>query len=309
MKRYALLGAAGYIAPRHLKAIKDTGGTLIAAMDPSDSVGVLDRFFPDARFFTEFERFDRFLDKIHRKGEPIEYLTICSPNYLHDAHIRYALRYGAHAICEKPMVVNSWNLDGLLEAEEQASHKVHGILQLRLHSAVQQLKLETKADAECSDVDLTYVTSRGRWYDASWKGDESKSGGIATNIGIHFFDMLHWIFGDLVACEVHLNTKRKMAGYLRLERARVRWFLSIDGEDLPKETRDAGQSTYRNISINGDEFDLSHGFSDLHTASYEAILRGEGFGIGEMRAALHTVGVLRKAAVTEAGSVHPLLVP
>jgi len=310
---FALIGAAGYIAPRHMQAVKDTGSRLIAAMDPSDSVGVIDSYFPEASFFTEFERFDRHLDKLlrQRSKEAADYIAICSPNYLHDSHMRFALRAGADAICEKPLVLNPWNIDGLLEIEETSGRKVNTILQLRVHPAIMALRERVKHEAAAGrkhDVDLTYITSRGLWYLHSWKGDVKKSGGIATNIGVHFFDMLHFIFGGLQDNIVHLNDAVRAGGYLEYERARVRWFLSVDADDLPAAQQAAGQRTFRSITMDGEEIEFSGGFTDLHTRSYERILAGEGFGLEENRCAISTVATIRTAApVASRGECHPLV--
>ena len=298
MKRFALIGAAGYIAPRHMKAIKDTGNTLTAALDKCDSVGIIDSYFPDADFFTEFERFDRHIDKLRRKGEGIDYVSICSPNYLHDAHIRFALRNGADAICEKPLVLNPWNLDALQEVERETGKKVYNILQLRVHPEIVKLKniveREYKKKESKYKIDLSYITSRGRWYFVSWKGDINKSGGVATNIGIHFFDMLIWIFGNVKHYEVHYSEPlKKMAGYLELEKAEVRWFLSVDSKDLPEVAVREGKRTYRSITLEGKEIEFSGGFTDLHTVVYQKILRGEGFGIEDARPSIELVYMLR----------------
>ena len=306
-RRFALLGAAGYIAPRHLKAIKETGNELVAAMDPSDSVGIIDSFFPRADFFTEFERFDRHMDKLRRRGEPVDYVSICSPNYLHDAHIRFALRNHATAIAEKPVVVNPWNLDALEVLERESGTRIHTILQLRLHPVMIALReaCETARDTN-ADVDLTYITSRGKWYYYSWKGDIAKSGGIVTNIGVHFFDVLAWIFGSQVQSVVHLNRPDCTAGILQLERARVRWFLSINGDHLPPAIKAAGQRTYRSIQVAGKEVEFSEGFTDLHTRSYEEILAGRGFGIGDARAAIEMAHGIRTAETSPLeGDFHP----
>lgn len=312
MKRFALIGAAGYIAPRHMKAIKDTGNELLAAMDPNDSVGVIDSYFPDADFFTEFERFDRHIDKIRRRnsGRAVDFVSICSPNYLHDAHMRFALRSGADAICEKPLVLNPWNIDGLREMEDDTGNRINTILQLRLHPAITRLREEvsmSRQDRKC-EVDLTYITSRGHWYLHSWKGVEDKSGGIATNIGVHFFDMLHFVFGALQENVIHLNTPTKAAGYVEYERARVRWFLSVDYQDVPQAQREAGQRTYRSITVDGEEIEFSGGFTDLHTRSYEEILNGKGFGLEENRVAIETVAKIRTAIVEpKKGESHPFV--
>lgn len=313
MSNFALIGAAGFIAPRHMAAIQATGHQLVAALDPSDSVGVIDSYFPDSAFFTEFERFDRHIDKLQRgrAGERVDYVSICSPNYLHDAHVRFALRSGADAICEKPLVLNPWNIDGLAEAEERTGRRVHTILQLRLHPAIVALREKVAseaADAAKHEVDLTYVTGRGRWYLHSWKGDEKKSGGIATNIGIHFFDMLHFVFGELQESRVHLNEPTRAAGYLEHERARVRWFLSVEIGDIPEAQRSEGQRTYRSITVDGDEVEFSGGFTDLHTRSYEEILANRGFGLEDSRHAVEAVAAIRNA--TPRGSTadaHPFV--
>jgi len=312
MKNFALIGAAGYIAPRHMKAIKDTGNNLVAALDPNDSVGIIDSHFPDAEFFTEFERFDRHIDKMHRSGDSrrIDYVSICSPNYLHDSHMRFALRSGADAICEKPLVLNPWNIDGLQEIERDTGHKVNTILQLRVHPSIVALreKVQSQKKDTKHEVDLTYITSRGHWYLQSWKGDLKKSGGIATNIGVHFFDMLHFIFGDLQQNVVHHAADTKAAGYLEYEHARVRWFLSVNIEDVPAAQREAGQRTYRSITVDGDEIEFSGGFTDLHTRSYEEILAGRGYGLEANRTAISTVAAIRTAKVAPlTGNYHPFL--
>mgnify|MGYP001637295214 CR=1 FL=1 len=313
MKKFALIGASGYIAPRHMQAIKATGNVLVAAVDPNDSVGIIDSHFPDAHFFTEFERFDRHIDKLSRAkaGEAVDYMSICSPNYLHDSHMRFALRSGADAICEKPLVLNSWNIDGLLDIERDTGRKVNTILQLRVHPAIIELRekvLKNKDKKNKYDVDLTYITSRGNWYHQSWKGDVKKSGGIATNIGVHFFDMLHFIFGDLQHSVVHTRTDSKAAGFLEYENARVRWFLSIDVEDVPQAAQEKGMRTFRSITVDGEEIEFSGGFTDLHTRSYEEILAGRGFGLEENRTAISTVQAIRTADLaTLQGDYHPFL--
>lgn len=312
MTDFALIGAAGYIAPRHMQAIKATGNRLVCAMDPSDSVGVIDSYFPDSSFFTEFERFDRHVDKLQRglEGERIDYVSICSPNYLHDAHIRFALRSGADCICEKPLVLNPWNIDGLMEIEEVTGRKVNTILQLRVHPAIMALRERVRAEARDTkhEVDLTYITSRGRWYLHSWKGDVKKSGGIATNIGVHFFDMLHFIFGDLQDNKVHLNEDTRAGGYLEYDRARVRWFLSVDSSDVPEAQAASGQRTFRSITIDGEEIEFSGGFTDLHTVSYEKILAGEGFGLEANRCAIGTVADIRNGKpLPLTGDYHPFV--
>lgn len=307
-KRFALIGAAGYIAPRHMKAIKETGNDLIAALDPNDSVGIIDSYFPQADFFTEFERFDRHLDKLKRKGKEIDYVSICSPNYLHDAHMRFALRSGANAICEKPLVLNPWNVDSLIEIEKEAGKNIYTILQLRLHPAVIELKKKIESSPDkVWDIDLTYLTSRGHWYYTSWKGDLSKSGGISTNIGIHFFDMLTWIFGDVKRNIVHINSHDRSSGFLELENANVRWFLSINSELLPEEVKKHGKTTYRSLKIGDEEFEFSGGFTDLHTMSYEQILSGNGFRIEEAKKAIDIVYNIRNQQPTALeGEYHPL---
>lgn len=312
MKNFALIGAAGYIAPRHMQAIKATGNQLVAAMDPNDSVGIIDSHFPDADFFTEFERFDRHVDKLRRAGsdKKIDYFSICSPNYLHDSHMRFALRSGADAICEKPLVLNPWNIDGLLEMERETGQKVNTILQLRVHPAIIALREKVQKEKRSTkhEVDLTYITSRGHWYLQSWKGDVKKSGGIATNIGVHFFDMLHFIFGGLQENKVHHVSDTKSAGYLEYENARVRWFLSVDFEDVPASQREAGQRTYRSITVDGDEIEFSGGFTDLHNRSYDEILAGRGFGLEENRVAIQTVASIRNAIpLGLTGDFHPFL--
>ncbi len=312
MKNFALIGAAGYIAPRHMIAIKETGNELVAALDPNDSVGIIDSHFPTADFFTEFERFDRHLDKLRRAGDSkrVDYVSICSPNYLHDSHMRFALRSGADAICEKPLVLNPWNIDGLQDIERDTGRKVNTILQLRVHPAIMALreKVQKEKKATKHEVDLTYITSRGHWYLQSWKGDLKKSGGIATNIGVHFFAMLHFIFGALQENIVHKSEDTKAAGYLEYEHARVRWFLSVDVEDVPQAQREAGQRTFRSITVDGEEIEFSGGFTDLHTRSYQEILAGRGFGLEENRVAISTVAAIRQAPIAPlAGDYHPFL--
>lgn len=308
MKNFALIGASGYIAPRHMKAIAETGNTLVAAMDVNDSVGILDSHFPDAQFFTEFEQFDAFVEGQRRAGSPIEFMGIASPNYLHDAHMRYALRVGADAICEKPLVLHPSDIDALLEIEAESDAQINTILQLRLHPAIIALRDKVAATAREGkyDVDLTYITSRGNWYLKSWKGFTEKSGGIATNIGVHFYDMLHFIFGALQENVVHLNTPTKAGGYLEYEKARVRWFLSLDVNDVPQEVRATGQRTYRSITVEGEEIEFSGGFTDLHTRSYEEVLAGRGFGLEENRVAIETVAHIRTASIEpNRGERHP----
>jgi UDP-N-acetyl-2-amino-2-deoxyglucuronate dehydrogenase len=308
MKYYALIGAAGYIAPRHLKAIHETGGQLVAAFDPNDSVGIMDSYFPEADFFVEFERFDRHLEKLRRQGQQLDYVSICSPNYLHDAHIRFGLRHGADVICEKPLVLNPWNAESLLLNEQESGKKVHTILQLRLHPAIIALKEKVAAapPGQQHEVDLTYITSRGNWYYTSWKGDVSKSGGIATNIGIHFFDMLGWIFGKVIQNTVHLHTHDRAAGFLELERARVRWFLSINAQTLPAAA--VGKRTFRSINIDGASFEFSEGFTDLHTLSYQDILNGNGFGLTDALPAVELAHQIRHQTPVEAAEdAHPMI--
>jgi len=312
MKKFALIGAAGYIAPRHMQAIKATENELVAAYDPNDSVGIIDSYFPQAHFFTEFERFDRHVDKLSRQSsnKKIDFMSICSPNYLHDSHMRFALRSGADAICEKPLVLNPWNIEGLLEIEKDTGHKVNTILQLRLHPSIIALKEKVKNGLSDHkyEVDLTYITSRGKWYLQSWKGDTNKSGGIATNIGVHFFDMLHFIFGDLQENTVHSVSETMSSGYLEYENARVRWFLSIDAEDVPAEILATGQRTFRSITVDGEEIEFSSGFTDLHNRSYEQILNGQGFGLKENLVAITTVTHIRDARpIGLQGDYHPFL--
>lgn len=312
MSNIALIGAAGYIAPRHMKAIKDTGNNLVAAYDPRDSVGIMDSYFPEADFFTEFERFDRHIDKLKRAKDEkeIHYVSIASPNYLHDSHVRFALRSGADAICEKPLVLNPWNIDGLKKIEEDTGLRIHTILQLRLHPIIIALKekVESSSTGKKYELDLTYITSRGHWYLQSWKGDTNKSGGIATNIGVHFYDMLHFVFGKLKENQVHHCADTKAAGYLEYEKARVRWFLSVDINDVPADRRLKGQRTYRSILLNGEEIEFSEGFTDLHTRSYEEILAGRGFCLEENRVAIETVAAIRNAKpLGLVGEYHPLI--
>lgn len=310
MKNFALIGAAGYIAPRHLMAIRDTKNNLLAALDRFDSVGILDSYFPQAHFFTEFERFDRHVDKLKRNGTKIDYVSICTPNYLHDSHIRFALRNHADAICEKPLVLNPWNVEALMEIEKETGNKVFNILQLRLHPAIVALKqkIASEAPGKMHEVDLTYLTSRGNWYYNSWKGDLPKSGGIATNIGIHFFDMLTWIFGSVKENIVHVMEPGKAAGILHLEKARVRWFLSIDYDDIPADIKALNKRTFRSIQLNGEEIEFSEGFGDLHTKSYEEVLKGNGFGLGEAMTCIQLAHDIRKATPIGAkGDFHPFV--
>jgi UDP-N-acetyl-2-amino-2-deoxyglucuronate dehydrogenase len=312
IKNFAVIGAGGFIAPKHLKAIKDTGNQVLVAVDRHDSVGVIDSFFPEASFFTEFERFDRFLEKKRHEdqGEAIDYVSICSPNYLHDAHCRLALRVGAHAICEKPLVINPWNIDQLSDLEQLHGRKVNAVLQLRLHEAVMDLK--AKADASSSgekpEILLTYITRRGKWYHHSWKGDPARSGGLPLNIGVHFFDFLTWIFGAAENCKVHLAQPSRYSGTLELEKAKVKWFLSVDASDLPEQVVADGGYAHRSITCDGDEMDLSKGFTDLHTRVYEEILAGRGHGLEDTRAAIDLVYKIRKCETSaiDAGA-HPFL--
>jgi len=299
MKNFALIGAGGYIAPRHMKAIKETGNNLIAALDKHDSVGILDSYFPDADFFVEFERFDRHLEKLKREGKHVDFVTVCSPNYLHDAHIRFGLRIGAEVICEKPVVLNPWNIDALIEIEKETGHRVHTILQLRLHPAIIALREKIKADksGKRHSIKLQYITSRGHWYHISWKGDMYKSGGIATNIGVHFFDMLMWIFGDVKENIVHSHGAETASGKLVLENADVDWMLSIDANTLPLDAKQAGKRTFRSLMIDGDSFEFSEGFTELHTVSYQQILAGQGFPLTETRKAIQLVHDIRNSGV------------
>jgi UDP-N-acetyl-2-amino-2-deoxyglucuronate dehydrogenase len=311
-KNFAIIGVGGYVAPRHLKAIKETGNNLVAALDVNDSVGILDHYFPNAAFFTEFERFDRYAEKLKRrlKDERIEYVTICSPNYLHDAHIRFALRIGAHAICEKPLVLNPWNLDALQELESESRCSVNTILQLRVHPALLNLRDRISRNALTfkHHVELTYVTSRGPWYFTSWKGHLERSGGLATNIGIHFFDLLIWLFGNVIKSEVHYISARRTAGFLELDFAAVRWFLSIDPDDLPLFAKAKGHSTFRSITVDSQEVEFSEGFTDLHTRVYENTLSGHGFTIEDSRPSIllaHTIRNSQPIGLTI--NSHPLL--
>ncbi len=309
-KNFGIIGVAGYIAVRHLKAIKDTGNNLLASLDKFDSVGLIDSYFPESDFFVEFERFDRHFDKLKRTGTKIDYVSICSPNYLHDSHIRFALRHRADAICEKPIVLNPWNIDALQEIEKETGQNVYTVLQLRLHPKVLELKkriAESPKD-KIHDIDLTYITSRGNWYNISWKGDVQKSGGVATNIGVHFFDMLGWIFGTVRSNIVHLSEPNKAAGYLELENARIRWFLSLDYNDIPAAVKAAGKRTYRSLMLDGEEFEFSEGFGDLHTLTYNEILSGRGFGLAEAKQSIETVYTIRNAKpVGLIGDYHPKL--
>lgn len=309
-KNFGLIGVAGYIAVRHLKAIKDTGNNLLASLDRFDSVGIIDSYFPQSDFFVEFERFDRHFDKLKRGGTKIDYVSICSPNYLHDSHIRFALRHSADAICEKPIVLNPWNIDALQEIENETGHKIFTVLQTRLHPKIIDLrnKIRNGPADKIYDIDLTYVTSRGNWYSISWKGDIQKSGGVATNIGIHFFDMLGWIFGETRKNIVHLSEPDKAAGLLELEKARIRWFLSLDYKDLPSPVHEKGQRTFRSILIDGEEIEFSEGFTDLHTLTYKEILAGNGFGLQESRQSVEAAYTIRNSKPSEPkGDYHPFL--
>jgi UDP-N-acetyl-2-amino-2-deoxyglucuronate dehydrogenase len=308
-KNFALIGVGGYIAVRHLKAIKETGNNMVASLDPCDSVGLIDGYFPDSDFFVEFERFDRHIDKLRRTGTNVDYVSICSPNYLHDSHIRFALRSQAHAICEKPLVLNPWNVDALAEIEKESGKNIYNILQLRLHPSIIDLKEKIiKAPAnKIYAIDLTYITGRGNWYFISWKGDAQKSGGIATNIGIHFFDMLIWIFGSVRKNIIHMLERNKASGYLELEKARVRWYLSLDFNDIPRSSKIENNRTYRSITIDSEEIEFSSGFDDLHTRSYIRILEGEGYGLREAKPAIETVYTIRNASpLGLKGDYHPL---
>jgi len=314
VKNFAIIGTAGFVAERHLRAIHTTGNRLLAAVDPHDAAGILDRYFPDARFFTEIERFDRFLEKLRRgpREERVHMVSICSPNYLHDAHIRMSLRVQADAVCEKPLVINPWNLDMLETLEKESGRRVYTVLQLRHHEEIRKLHrtLKERPAGPVAEVELTYVTARGPWYDISWKGSEEKSGGVAMNIGIHFFDLLLWLFGPVRDHAVHLRERRKMAGCVELERARVRWFLSVDRSDLPAASRDSGRTAFRSLTLDGREVEFSEGFTDLHTRVYEAALQGEGFGIRDARPSIELVYAIRTAEPRkpQSGEAHPMVV-
>ncbi len=307
-KTFALIGVGGYIAPRHLKAIKDTGNNLIAAYDRFDSVGIMDSYFPNAKFFTEQELFDRHITKLQNLKEGVDMVSICTPNYLHDAHIRYGLRLGADVISEKPLVLNPWNVDALKEVEKQTGGKVNNILQLRLHGTIKALKekIDNGPKGNVYDMDLTYITSRGNWYYTSWKGDVHKSGGVATNIGVHFYDMLQWVFGKVKTNVVHVSSHDRVAGYLEFEKARVRYFLSINENTLPAEIRAAGKRTYRLIELDGEEVEFSDGFTELHTDSYKKILAGEGYGLEDVKPCIEIVHDIRHAVpIGLKGDYHP----
>ena len=312
MKNFALIGAAGYIAPRHMKAIKATGNELVAALDKNDSVGIIDSYFPSADFFVEFERFDRHIDLLKRKGTHIEYVAIASPNYLHDSHIRFALKHGANAICEKPLVLNPHNIDALQVVEKETGKKVYNILQLRLHPSIIELREKVQQELKQNpdkiyEVDLTYLTSRGHWYFTSWKGQEDKSGGLATNIGVHFYDMLLCVFGNVINNEVHLREANRSAGYLEFKHAKVRWFLSVDFDYIPDEIKKTGQRTYRSITVNNEEIEFSGGFTDLHTKSFEDILNGGGFGLEDARKSIEIVSNIRNSEVVITENRHPFV--
>jgi UDP-N-acetyl-2-amino-2-deoxyglucuronate dehydrogenase len=307
-KIFALIGASGYIAQRHMKAIKECNANLIASYDPYDGVGIIDSYFPKADFFTEFERFDRHIDKLRRNETPLDYISICSPNYLHDAHIRFGLKNMTNVICEKPLTLNPWNINSILDLEKEYDHNVYTILQLRLHPAIIELKkiVQQGPENKIYDLDLTYITSRGNWYYTSWKGDKAKSGGIATNIGVHFFDMLTWIFGEKKMNQVHIHTHDRATGYLELAKARVRWFLSINEDCLPNEVKIKGQRTYRSFSMEGKEIEFSDGFTDLHTSSYKEILDGNGFRAKEALSSIEIVHEIRNATpIGLNGDYHP----
>lgn len=297
MKNFILIGAAGYIAPRHMKAIKETGNNLIAAYDPYDGVGIIDSYFPKAHFFTEFERFDRFIEKQKRAGIKVDYVSICSPNYLHDAHIRYGLRIGADVICEKPLVLNPWNVEALIQLEKEYHNKVYTILQLRHHEAILALKekVDQSPKNQKFDIDLTYITSRGNWYYNSWKGEETKSGGIATNIGIHFFDMLQWIFGPMEKFTISIKTRDTNAGTMAFKRAKVNWYLSISAENLPIEAKHKGLPTFRTLTIEGEEIEFSKGFTELHNLSYQKILKDKGYGLADAKNSIEIVSRIRNS--------------
>jgi UDP-N-acetyl-2-amino-2-deoxyglucuronate dehydrogenase len=309
-KKFAVIGVGGYIAPRHLRAIRDTGHVLVAAVDPKDSVGVLDQYSYDVKFFTEIERFDRHLEKLRRGAEEnrVQYVSICSPNYLHDSHCRLALRVGANAICEKPLVINPWNLDALEELEEETKRRIHTVLQLRVHPALIKLREDLQQSSGMHEVELTYITSRGPWYQVSWKGQEDKSGGVATNIGVHFFDLLLWLFGPAQGMKTYHVDESRMSGFIELERARVKWYLSVDKSDLPEGAKASGKTTYRSITVDGKEIEFSEGFTDLHTRVYEEILAGRGFGIADARSSISLTHAIRTAQISPKDDLaHPFL--
>ncbi len=309
MKNFGIIGVGGYIAPRHLKAIKETGNNLVVALDKSDSVGIMDSYFPQCSFYTEYERFDRFVEKIKHTKDKLDFVSVCTPNYLHDSHIRFGLRAGADVICEKPLVLNPWNIDALSKMEEQTGKKVYNILQLRLHPAIIEWKnmIDNGPKDKVYDVDLTYITSRGLWYYTSWKGDSSKSGGVATNIGVHFYDMLSWIFGSIQENIVHIYEHDRAAGLLRFEKARVRYFMSINSDTLPKQALEQGKRTYRKMEMDGKEIEFSEGFTELHTESYKKILAGEGFGLDQAYQSIKIVHDIRNTRpIGLKGDYHPL---
>lgn len=309
-KNFAVIGVGGYIAPRHLRAIRDTGNYLVAAVDPKDSVGVLDQYSFDVQFFTEIERFDRHLEKLRRGPEEnrVHFVTVCSPNYLHDSHCRLALRVGADVICEKPLVINPWNFDALQELEAETGRRVHTVLQLRVHPELLKLKQSLQNDSGQHDVELTYITSRGPWYQVSWKGHQDKSGGIATNIGVHLFDLLLWLFGSVNGLKVYYSDESRMSGFIELEHARVKWYLSVNSQDLPFQAKAGGKTTHRSISVDGKEVEFSEGFTDLHTRVYEETLAGRGFGIAEARPSIELTYAIRTASVVPMDeSAHPFL--
>lgn len=311
MQNFAVIGVGGYVAPRNLAAIRDTGNSIVAACDPNDSVGILDRFSFDVKFFRETERFDRFLEKLKRGPQEgrVHYVSVCSPNYLHDAHVRLALRVGANAICEKPIVIKPWNLDALQQLEQETGKRVFTIMQLRVHPALVALKSELNSSRRNTkpDVCLTYITARGGWYHVSWKGSEERSGGLVANIGIHFFDLLMWLFGGLERCEVHVRTAERAAGFLELKNANVRWFLSVDSHDLPFAAEPGQRTTYRSITVDGQELEFSDGFTDLHTRVYEKTLAGEGMGIDEARPSISLVHTIRESPLESSDALHPML--
>lgn len=309
-KNFAVIGVGGYIAPRHLRAIRDTDNRLVAAIDPKDSVGILDQYSFDVKFFTEIERFDRHLEKLRRgpEEERVHYISVCSPNYLHDAHCRLALRVGADVICEKPLVINPWNFDALQELEAETTRRINTVLQLRVHPQLVELKRSLARESGHQDVMLTYITSRGPWYHVSWKGQPDKSGGVATNIGVHLFDLLLWLFGPAADLRVYFSNNSCMSGFIELEHARVRWFLSVDPQDLPPQAKAAGKTTYRSIMVDGQEVEFSEGFTDLHTRVYEETLAGRGFGIPEARPSIELTYAIRTASISPKDEcAHPFL--
>jgi UDP-N-acetyl-2-amino-2-deoxyglucuronate dehydrogenase len=309
-KNFAVIGVGGYIAPRHLRAIRDTGNQLVAAVDLKDSVGVLDQYSFDVKFFTEIERFDRHLEKLRRGPEQdhVHYVSVCSPNYLHDAHCRLALRVRADVICEKPLVINPWNFDALEELEAETKHRIHTVLQLRVHPELIKLKESLQNSQDRHEVELTYITSRGPWYQVSWKGQPDKSGGVATNIGVHFFDLLLWLFGPMTGVKVYHSDESRMSGFIELEHARVKWFLSVDKNDLPVSAKAGNKTTHRSITVDGKEIEFSEGFTDLHTRVYEETLAGRGFGIADARPSIALTYAIRMAPISPKDEfAHPLL--